>query len=98
MTHPGSESPTDAEGYFSYLVFSVVTDSGQRITGRRINEDTFTIQLRDIENRHYSFRKGELKEIQRLQGKSLMPSYGETLNPSQVDDLVAYLAQVGEDR
>ena len=98
VSHPGLETPLDADGYLSYLVVRVVSARGEEITGRRINEDSFTIQLRDLENRYYSFRKADLRELERQEGRSLMPSYGDALSPSQIEDLVAYLSSLGRER
>jgi cytochrome c1 len=69
----------------------VVTKDGSRITGVRLNEDTFTIQVLDLSGGLHSFFKADLKDLQRDTGKSPMPSFRETLSASEVDDLVAYL-------
>jgi cytochrome c oxidase cbb3-type subunit III len=53
----------------NFLQVRVVTQGGARITGVRVNEDTFTIQLRDDSDRVYSFRKEELKELHEDWGK-----------------------------
>lgn len=98
ISHPGLEAPRDAGGYLSYLVVRIITARGEEITGRRINEDTFTIQLRDIDNRYHSFRKADLRELERQEGRSLMPSYEDALFPSQLEDLVAYLSSLGRER
>ncbi len=80
-----------------FLVVSVTTASGQRVRGVRVNEDSFSIQirqLRDAGNRFHSFRKSDLKELKKEFGVSTMPSYKETFTPSEIDDLVAYLASL----
>lgn len=76
-----------------FLVVSVVTRAGRSIRGVRINEDSFTIQLRDDENRFHSFRKSELRDLKKEFGVSTMPSY-KTLAAAELDDLVAYLASL----
>jgi mono/diheme cytochrome c family protein len=48
--------------------------------------------LRDAGGRHYSFRKSELKDLQRLAGETPMPSYEGRITGVELDDLVAYLA------
>ena len=63
--------------------------------GARINEDTFTIQMRDSNNQFHSFRKADLRQIEKEFGKSLMPSFKDRLSASEVDDLVAYLSSLG---
>jgi cytochrome c1 len=60
----------------------------------RVNEDSFTIQLRDYEDRFHSLRKNELKDLKKEFGVSTMPSY-KTLAAAELDDLIAYLASLG---
>ena len=91
VMHPGKDMPLDAKGYTAYLVVMAVSDEGRVVTGTRINEDTFTIQIRDEKNRVHSLRKSDLEELKKT-GGSLMPSYEEKLSPQDVDDLITYLA------
>lgn len=88
LTDPGSALP---EGF---LMVRVVTDDGRSIEGIRLNEDTFTIQVRDLGGRLYSLRKSTLTGLQKEFGKSPMPSYKSMLNGSEMDDLVSYLASL----
>ena len=62
----------------------MVTSDGREVRGARINEDTFTIQLRDSNGQFQSFRKAEVKQIEKDFGKSLMPSYKDRLTASEV--------------
>jgi cytochrome c oxidase cbb3-type subunit III len=78
----------------AYLRVRVVTRDGKQISGTRVDEDTFTIQLRDDSDHVYSFNKDELKELHKDWGKSAMPSYKATLAEAEVNDLVAYLASL----
>ena len=94
VLHPGLEMSTNAEGYFEHLVVHVVKGDGQEIQGMRINEDTFTIQLRTAENHFLSYRKGDLKELRKEEQVSLMPSYLEAFSTAEVEDLIAYLASL----
>ena len=57
----------------------------------RLNEDTFTLQLRDASGKLHSFRNMDLHEIKKLHGESPMPSY-QNLSPEALQDLIAYLA------
>jgi hypothetical protein len=57
-----------------------------------MNEDSFSIQIRDLSGRFYSFRKADLKELKKLWGVTPMPSYESGLSATELDDLVAYLA------
>ena len=77
-----------------FLQVKLVTKDGTRITGLRLNEDTFSMQVRDLSGGVHSFIKDELKELQRDSGKSPMPSYRSVLSASEVDDLVAYLVSL----
>jgi hypothetical protein len=72
----------------------VITRAGRNLRGVRVNEDSFTIQLRDDEDRFHSFRKNELRNLKREFGVSTMPSY-KTLAATELDDLIAYLASLG---
>jgi putative heme-binding domain-containing protein len=78
----------------NFLQVRVVTLDGKSITGERVDEDTFTIQLRDYGDHLYSFRKDELREIAKDWGKSPMPSYRTMFSPSELQDVVAYLASL----
>jgi cytochrome c oxidase cbb3-type subunit III len=85
---PASTLPED------FLEVRAVTGNGQTITGVRLNEDTFSIQVRDLSGGIHSFQKDDLKELQRDSGKSPMPSFRGMLSASEVDDLVAYLVSL----
>ena len=74
-----------------FLQVRVVVKDGRRITGVRLNEDAFSIQMRDLSNQFHSFWKSELAELVRDRGRSPMPSYRNVLSSEEIDDLVAYL-------
>jgi hypothetical protein len=74
-----------------FLQVRLVTQDGRRITGVRVNEDTFSIQIRDLSDNFHSFFKSELAELDKQQGKSPMPSYKGVFSSGELDDLVAYL-------
>ena len=98
LLNPGADKARDSSGYISFLVMHVVTQDGREVRGVRINEDTFTLQLRDGDNRVYSFRKEELKELKRESTASLMPSYQTVFSTTEIDDLIAYLASLQGER
>ena len=75
-----------------FLMIEATTGSGTIVRGVRLNEDTFTIQIKDQKGGFQSFRKADLKEIRKLRGKSPMPSYQGSLTPEELTDLTAYLA------
>lgn len=67
-----------------------VTKAGRVISGRRLNEDTYTVQLIDEQERLVSIDKAELREYGVVKTSS-MPSYKDKLTSEEVSDLVAYL-------
>ncbi len=71
-----------------------MTRDGRRLTGVRVNEDTFSIQFRDAGGTLYSFFKEELAELATGDGKTAMPSFRERLEAAALDDLVAYLVSL----
>jgi hypothetical protein len=64
----------------------------------RVNEDTFSIQLRDSSDQVHSFFKSDLTELHKDWGKSPMPSYREVFSNLELDDVVAFLASLGRER
>ena len=88
IVNPGASVP---EGF---LVISVTTADGKTTRGMRVNEDSFTIQLRDAGGKFHSFRKAELTKINREVKTSVMPSYNGKFSATELDDLIAYLASL----
>ena len=98
LRDPGKNPPPDMSlpergGSAGYLLVHVVTKDGRNVTGIRVNEDTYTIVLRDVGGHFYSFDKTELKTIEPEPGKTVMPSYGN-LSATDMDNLVAYLSSL----
>jgi cytochrome c oxidase cbb3-type subunit III len=75
-----------------------VTREGRRLVGVRVNEDPFSIQLRDAGGTLYSFFKEELTELVTDDGRTMMPSYRDRVQAAALDDLVAYLVSLGDPR
>ena len=71
----------------------LVTADGTQVVGRRLNEDTYTVQLIDEQERLRSFDKAELRELTVLT-ESPMPSYAEQLSAQELADLLAYLVSL----
>jgi putative heme-binding domain-containing protein len=67
-----------------------VTKDGKTIRGRRLNEDTYTVQLIDDQERLVTLIKADLREYE-LGRTSPMPAAGTTLSADDIADLVAYL-------
>ena len=78
-----------------FVMVRVKTRAGQNVSGERLNEDSFSIQIRDARGRFYSFRKQDVADLQKDFGKSPMPSYRGAAT-ADIDDLVAYLASLKE--
>ena len=90
IVNPGAALPED------YLLVTVVPNSGQRVTGVRVNEDSFSILIRDSSGRSHSFWKKDLAQLDKQRGKSPMPSYKGQLSETELTDLVAYLVSLKE--
>jgi putative heme-binding domain-containing protein len=84
IVNPSADIPEDYEGV------TAVTTDGRRIVGVRINEDTFTLQLRTPAQKFVSFSKDELRETVN-EKSSLMPAY-DRLPAADLENLLAYLA------
>jgi cytochrome c oxidase cbb3-type subunit 3 len=77
-----------------FLYVAATTQTGTTVRGIRVNEDSFTIQIKDARGKFYSFAKSELKELKRLRDETPMPSFEASLTAAELDDLVAYLASL----
>lgn len=92
IQHPGKNKPLDARGFLTYLVVEAELKTGTRVRGVRINEDSFSIQIRSADNQIHSFRKNDLKTLHIRQEESLMPSFENTFSPEEINNLTAYLS------
>jgi len=68
----------------------LVKKDGSIINGRRLNEDTYSVQLVDDKERLHSVLKADLKEFTIVK-TSPMPSYKGTLSADEMADLLGYL-------
>ena len=69
---------------------TAVTTDGRTIKGRRVNEDTYTVQLSTEAGDLISLDKDRLRRLE-VATTSTMPSYRDRLPPEAIRDLVAYL-------
>jgi putative heme-binding domain-containing protein len=83
----------DAEVLAANRYYRVVTKDGQTVTGRLLNEDTFSVQLIDTKENLRSFKISDLREHEFL-AKSPMPSYKDKLTPAELSDVVGYLTSL----
>ncbi len=68
----------------------IVTRDGRTIRGRRINEDTATVQLIDTGERLVSLAKSDIRTYD-IAPTSDMPSFSGKLTSDELADLLAYL-------
>jgi putative heme-binding domain-containing protein len=69
------------------------TKDGGTISGRLLNQDTFSIQLIDTNERLVSVPKSSVRE-HTIMRTSPMPSYRDKLGAEEVADLVSYLVSL----
>ncbi len=68
----------------------VVLSDGTVVNGRRLNEDTYSVQLIDDDGALRSFDKTTLRDFTIVK-TSPMPSFADTLTTQEIADVVAYL-------
>jgi cytochrome c oxidase cbb3-type subunit III len=83
----------DAEILPENRYIRVVTRDGATITGRILNEDTFSLQLIDTHEKLMSLQKADLSKFEFLKN-SPMPSYRDKLSGDELADLVGYLVSL----
>jgi cytochrome c oxidase cbb3-type subunit 3 len=82
----------------NFLLVRAVTRDGRTVTGIRMNEDTFSIQVRDAAQQVHSFYKSDLRELHKDWGQTPMPAYDRVLSKEELDDMVAFLASLKSSR
>jgi putative heme-binding domain-containing protein len=90
IVDPSADIPLD------YRSVAVTERSGATVSGIHLNEDEYSIHLRDTSGNLRSFMKRDLKEVT-LPRQSVMPAFA-ALASSDLDNLVAYLSALGADR
>jgi len=86
LLEPNADLPLD------YRTVEVITITGKRSSGIHLNEDEYSLHLRDSQGSLLSFLKSELKEI-KLPRESLMPDY-KSLSKDELENLVGYLSSL----
>jgi putative heme-binding domain-containing protein len=74
---------------------TIVMKDRTTIRGRRLNEDTFTVQVVDDKEKLRSINKRDM-ELLDVGTKSTMPGYAERLTADEIADTVAYLLTLRE--
>lgn len=87
LTDPAASVPD------SFLIVRVQPREGPELSGIRLNEDSFTIQIKDTGGAFHSFRKADLVKVDKQFHQSLMPGYGR-LPANDLQDLVSYLVSL----
>ena len=99
ITEPESAMYDSFDGYRwtiqipdNYLLVEIMTLKGEQVRGGRLNEDAFSIQIRDGQGRIRSFSKSDIGRLDKKWGKSPMPAYRDVLSAAEIDSLVSYLS------
>ena len=71
----------------------VVMKDGRTITGRFLNQDTFTLQLVDASDKLLSLDKSQVRETTLLT-TSPMPSFKDKFTATELSDVVSYLSSL----
>jgi putative heme-binding domain-containing protein len=78
-----------------YETITVETSDGKRVTGVAMNEDSFTVQMMDADEKIYLFEKDKLKSFEKSR-ESLMPPYDvKMLSDQELNDIMAFLLNPG---
>ena len=72
-----------------YWRVNIRTSKGQTITGTRLNEDTYSIQIRGPQGRLQSFLRSEIGQVEWVR-TSPMPTL--QLSAEEIDNLLAYVS------
>jgi len=68
----------------------ITLKDGRTVNGRRLNEDTFTVQLIDDKERLHSIEKRDIRNFA-VETTSPMPSFTGRLTSDELADVIAYL-------
>jgi putative heme-binding domain-containing protein len=91
LTDPAGDLPEQ------FRMVEASTRDGRRLAGIRLNEDTWSIQLRDPAGKLYSLWKQDLADL-KVERRTVMPSYGRSLASDELENVVAYLAGLRGER
>jgi putative heme-binding domain-containing protein len=84
LVEPSAEIHTD------FRTITATTKAGATMTGRLLNQSSFSIQLLDDKGNLRSLDKADVKDSV-IATSSTMPSYRQRLTPQEIADLVAFL-------
>ncbi len=83
----------DAEIAPQNRLVKLVKRDGETVVGRRLNQDTFTIQIIDEKGHLQTLERSELRDVQVVL-KSPMPPAKSALTDQEISDVVAYLTSL----
>lgn len=94
IVEPAKALPEASDGsrYVAHLPIKATISDGRVVEGVRVNEDSFTIQLRSPDGQLHSLEKAALRALDKQFGASVMPAYEGLLSSGDLDDVVAFLA------
>jgi cytochrome c oxidase cbb3-type subunit 3 len=84
LLEPDAEVKTDNRSV------RAVTRDGTTVSGRLLNQDTFTLQVLDANERLVLLQKANLRDYAVLKN-SPMPSYKDTFTAQELSDIIAFL-------
>ena len=74
-------------------LYEVVLRNGKTVRGKLLNQDTFSLQLLDLDGKLVSYQRAQVRSS-RFIDPLQMPSYKGRLTEKQIADLVAYLTSL----
>ena len=78
-----------------YETVTVVTEDGKQIKGVALNEDNFSVQMMDQDEKIYLLEKDKLRSFEKSR-ESIMPKYNTgLLSDKDLEDIVTFLVSVG---
>ena len=88
LLEPASALPED------FTMADLATIAGERVSGFVLDEDTYSIQIRDLSDKLHSYWKRDLATIEKHTDRTPMPSFRGRLSDGELQDLVAYLVSL----
>jgi putative heme-binding domain-containing protein len=77
-----------------YAFVDIVTTTNEHVSGFRLSEDTYSVQVRDLNGGLHSFWKTELSEYRKDPTRTPMPTFRTALSGDEREDIVAYLVSL----
>jgi putative heme-binding domain-containing protein len=75
----------------TFRLVQITTKAGKSLRGIRLNEDTFSVQIRDFSGNPQSVWKDDIAKMT-SEKKTNMPAYRGRLSDSELNDLAVFLA------